>query len=856
MKKVIFLFAAALLTQLSLAQVGTEVGRIDMEFGDQSGGTTTGHTGILTMDPGTGMAIESYGSDKLITVGFSGKHVIVSRMYSDGSYDSTFDAGINSGGIVYDTIDGAGVYATCITVDKENNLIYIAGFTSASKAFILSLRANGTRNLNFGTQGVSIFDLGTGQNERFFAIGIQNIGANKGQLIVAGSTTNSSLIAVFPPIPLVLRYSATGVRDITFNSNQPTISGISNGAINDLDINSSDDIVLLSTPSNATAFHVVKLTSNGTLDIAFNPSATPKGIKDVAVSGVGGTAGDIAFQPGTTGNILVLVGQNNAAGGNTDYKLLRLRADGSNDLTFNNSNTPGYFQEVSTTYQDTPTNLEFDQYGRMIISGYTNLGNATIFSALRVNADGSPDYYFNIIGTSFILGQSLSSEITSDGRLMMFGTDGTNMKASKLYLKDFHPYYFQPIPTKYLGSDPFFLSSYDDKYPVNFSIENPAKAKVEGRKVTVRDTGSTFIRAAIPADTFFYFTIKTTPLTVEATPPAIILGQSSVPEGEAKALTFVIRPDTLFGYWSLEEFFPQDDNPRYDIDEPNSPTTDILFKRGFKGGVLKYMFFDGTQNTFVIEKTILADPNYTEPENLDTLSCTQELASCAGNFINYFRINTLTNDSSSCGMGGYSDFTQSKITTSLSLGEPYTATLRINSPVNQSRFVAIWLDHNNDGKFSEEDFLGADFSTNKEIRIPRLLVKNDPSYAGARRLRVRCIANGVFSESNACPAAGESGETEDYLVTLQKKEDLQGPNVITPNEDGKNDYFVIRGLDGQKSKKLIVFDRMGHVKFEQENYTNDWDGKDEDGELLNKGTYYYIFTNGNNQVKGFFELLY
>jgi gliding motility-associated-like protein len=62
------------------------------------------------------------------------------------------------------------------------------------------------------------------------------------------------------------------------------------------------------------------------------------------------------------------------------------------------------------------------------------------------------------------------------------------------------------------------------------------------------------------------------------------------------------------------------------------------------------------------------------------------------------------------------------------------------------------------------------------------------------------------------------------------------PNVITPNSDGKNDYFVIVGAEILDKSNLRIYNRWGKIVFEADNYQNDWNG-----ENLADGVYYYIF---------------
>ncbi|MGY6742364.1 MAG: DUF7507 domain-containing protein, partial [Cecembia sp.] len=63
------------------------------------------------------------------------------------------------------------------------------------------------------------------------------------------------------------------------------------------------------------------------------------------------------------------------------------------------------------------------------------------------------------------------------------------------------------------------------------------------------------------------------------------------------------------------------------------------------------------------------------------------------------------------------------------------------------------------------------------------------------------------------------------------------PNVITPNNDGKNDVFIIRGINKFVSNKIVIFNRWGDHVFEAQNYQNNWNA-----EGLIDGTYFYVFT--------------
>ena len=68
--------------------------------------------------------------------------------------------------------------------------------------------------------------------------------------------------------------------------------------------------------------------------------------------------------------------------------------------------------------------------------------------------------------------------------------------------------------------------------------------------------------------------------------------------------------------------------------------------------------------------------------------------------------------------------------------------------------------------------------------------------------------------------------------------------MITPNGDGKNDYFKVTDIGNRT--ELIIFNRWGNVEYDNPNYLNDWDGRNRKGMELPNETYFYIlkFENG------------
>ncbi|SHH05041.1 conserved repeat domain-containing protein/gliding motility-associated C-terminal domain-containing protein [Pedobacter caeni] len=144
---------------------------------------------------------------------------------------------------------------------------------------------------------------------------------------------------------------------------------------------------------------------------------------------------------------------------------------------------------------------------------------------------------------------------------------------------------------------------------------------------------------------------------------------------------------------------------------------------------------------------------------------------------------------------------------------------------------------------------------NKEVEIP--LLNNDKTDGAAfERPTVEIIEqpkNGVLKKNpdGTVVYVPNSGFTGKDSFTYKVKDangnwtnvataniTIKGffiPNVITPNGDGKNDEFVIVGLEEFNSAELTVFNRWGNEVYRNGNYRNTWTG-----EGLNEGTYYYL----------------
>lgn len=86
------------------------------------------------------------------------------------------------------------------------------------------------------------------------------------------------------------------------------------------------------------------------------------------------------------------------------------------------------------------------------------------------------------------------------------------------------------------------------------------------------------------------------------------------------------------------------------------------------------------------------------------------------------------------------------------------------------------------------------------------------------------------------------------------EEAIQLPNFISPNGDGKNDFYVIDSLPPQS--RVSFFNRWGNEVYSSNDYQNDWNGT-HNGAPLSTGTYFVVVQMPHGTKKStFIELMY
>jgi gliding motility-associated-like protein len=108
-------------------------------------------------------------------------------------------------------------------------------------------------------------------------------------------------------------------------------------------------------------------------------------------------------------------------------------------------------------------------------------------------------------------------------------------------------------------------------------------------------------------------------------------------------------------------------------------------------------------------------------------------------------------------------------------------------------------------------------------------------------------------------ANGCISDTSTFTIIISDCDivDFNIPEGFSPNGDGINDLFVIRGIDHYPNNSIIIFNRWGDKVFEASPYQNTWDGKctmgvRAGGDQLPIGTYFYLLNlgDGSEILKG------
>ena len=100
-------------------------------------------------------------------------------------------------------------------------------------------------------------------------------------------------------------------------------------------------------------------------------------------------------------------------------------------------------------------------------------------------------------------------------------------------------------------------------------------------------------------------------------------------------------------------------------------------------------------------------------------------------------------------------------------------------------------------------------------------------------------------------------DVDTMTITVNMDYNVIVSNLMTPNDDGFNDRWVVQNIENYPDTKVIIVNREGQEVFSSDAYDNNWDGTSKTGGRLPDGTYYYIiqFNNDEKIYKGAITIL-
>lgn len=116
------------------------------------------------------------------------------------------------------------------------------------------------------------------------------------------------------------------------------------------------------------------------------------------------------------------------------------------------------------------------------------------------------------------------------------------------------------------------------------------------------------------------------------------------------------------------------------------------------------------------------------------------------------------------------------------------------------------------------------------------------------------VATPMLDQLYYVTATGKAGCSSKDSVWVRVYNDIRVPNVFTPNGDGINDFWEIKGMQSYSRATLDVYNRYGQLVYRKTGgYGTPWNGTGTGGNLLPAGTYYYVLqpnANGYGKITG------
>ena len=140
------------------------------------------------------------------------------------------------------------------------------------------------------------------------------------------------------------------------------------------------------------------------------------------------------------------------------------------------------------------------------------------------------------------------------------------------------------------------------------------------------------------------------------------------------------------------------------------------------------------------------------------------------------------------------------------------------------------------------------FVTPAEVSLINETICDDSSYMFNN---LSLTSSGVYYDT-LVSSAGCDSISSLYLNVVSCEFEIS--NILTPNNDGQNDTWMINDLSVISNCEVRVYNRWGQIVFESSDYQNDWNGT-KSGEDLPDGIYFYSIIGTGVEYTGSINLL-
>lgn len=360
------------------------------------------------------LAVAHQTDGKVVVAGTTGDDVLVARLNTDGTFDSTFGQG---GRRLIDF--GAVDVATGVVILGDGRIV-IGGYTVGSDGgdFVAArLTPSGADDTTFGPAGRRAFDLGGAVADKAYSVGVNSFGG----VYLAGSSGTDMA---------VVRLDAFGNPDKAFGTN----------GVRTLDLGGTEEArsvlvypdarvalvgyTTVGTPSDSAnpTYDIValRLGSDGTqVDFGFGNAVLNK-IK-VAQVNFGGSEKAYAAVLQPDGRV-VIVGNDIGAG--SDFAIARLDTSGQPDPSFDGDG----LRAVGFGVTDEARGVAVQPDGRIVVVGFATSDRSTVadVAAIRLTATGADDPTFGGSRRVDLGGDDRANAVALDssGRVVLVGKTG------------------------------------------------------------------------------------------------------------------------------------------------------------------------------------------------------------------------------------------------------------------------------------------------------------------------------------------------------------------------------------------------------------------------------------------------